>query len=763
MVVAAGDCRGRVSATGEVVVKARDAVARSISVGFLGVLLGVAACDGASDAQNADAAATVSSETRVRSSPAGDGRWGRMTEAPRAVVQTSPAGSDAVAPCLSGTDTLQEYARKCMAAMNNVAIPGFVCDDDGAQRGHTASTEPLRQGAPGAVSCDAPNVLNGECDAGSKFHMLHRNNNNDGIYIAAHCRKQEHAPGEFGDIAMIAYNAKTGATCFFQALGFDTASGTLPGDVKPPSQGTSLNGLGGAYPWRTPAGTASVQCVRCHDNGPFVRSPYLAQLGNIWPAASATHDPNYLPGTIDAELTWNSDGMPYRFVGLDFQGWEAYTVKTNNNSSSASTCTGCHRLGVSQILTAGVATRFPDQGTSLDFALQATAPEGDSHYQHSKTPTYSASSPIWMTPGNIDATPWTKPGVQGPSLDPTDPAVNLASAQHTAGCAGEFANSTSAVPATSPNCYVDRFARGDTCTGPSGGVINGGTKSTVTDYTSDVEIPLGCANQPGCAVGFYYWTSLHGPFYQQSAASVPFTSGSFIGSALRIAVKNGSWVVQEKLNAQDFQQGGKPSPGAPGGTYGGIGFSRIASVPNVANCGSGIVLNAVADPTGGQATTTATLFSPASASLAILSGFIGNVATDRSSALRVNDIASPDSTVLSQVHIVSPSVAQWFTGEAWNNSCASWAPSAHYAAQNVLSNNDVQLVASSVAPHAICYLTGIGGNWADSRPDGMGGMNQPYAKIYQGAGGDLRLQVWPPSASDRGGVFAYASCLNIDS
>ena len=731
--------------------KARDSVARSASVGLFGVLLGVAACDIGNDAQHADAATVTS----------GDVRWRRMIEAP-AVVQTSAASSAAVAPCLSGTDTLQVYARKCMAAMNNVAMPGFLCDDDGAQPGHTASTEPLRQGASGAVTCDAPNVLNGRCDAGSKFHMLHRNNNNDGIYIAAHCRKQEHALGEFGDIAMIAYNAKSGATCFFQALAGDTATGTLPGDVKPPSQGTSLNGLGGAYPWRTPGGphsTASIQCVRCHDNGPFVRSPYLAQLGNIWPAARATHDSNYLPGTIDTELSWNSDGMPYRFVGLDFQGWEAYTVKTNNNSSSASTCTGCHRLGVGQVLNAGVATRFPDEGTSLDFALQATAPEGDiSHYQHSKTPTYSPSSPIWMTPGNIDATPWMTPDAQGMSPDPTDPAANLASAQHTAACADHFAHNT-----TDPDCYVDRFARGDTCTGPSGGVINGDTKSTVTDYTSDVEIPLGCANQPGCPVGFYYWTSLHGPFYQTSAAAVPITSGSFIGSALRIAVKNSSWVVQSKLNAQDFQQGGKPSPGAPGGTYGGIGFSRIASVPSSASCGSGIVLNTVADPTGSQATTTKTLFSPASASLAILSGFIGNVATERSSILRVNDITSPSSTVLSQVHLVSPSVAQWFTGEAWNNTCASWAPSAHYAAQNVLSNNDVQLVTSSVAPHVICYLTSIGGDWANSRPDGMGGTNQPYAKIYQGAGGDLRLQVWPPSASDRNGVFASASCLNIDS
>jgi hypothetical protein len=368
-----------------------------------------------------------------------------------------------------------------------------------------------------------------------------------------------------------------------------------------------------------------------------------------------------------------------------------------------------------------------------------------------------------MTPGNIDATPWTTPGMQGSSLDPTDPAVNLASAQHTADCAGEFANSTSAVPTTSANCYVDRFARGDTCTGPSGGVINGATKSTVTDYTSDIEIPLGCTNQPGCPVGFYYWTSLHGPLYQKSAASIPITSGSFLGSALRIAVKNSSWVVQEKLNATDFQQGGNPSPGAPGGTYAGIGFSRIASIPDFTTCSSGIVLNTVADPTGGHATTTKTLFSPASASLAILSGFIGNVATDRSSVLQVKDITSPSSTVLSQVHVVSPSVAQWFTGEAWNDTCGNWAPSTHYAAQNVFSNNDAQLVTSSVAPHVICYITGIGGDWANSRPDGMGGTNQPYAKIYQGSNGDLRLQVWPPSLTDNDGVYAYASCLNIDS
>jgi hypothetical protein len=663
-----------------------------------------------------------------------------------------------VASCLSGTDTLKIYARKCTAAMDHVEIPNFDCD--------VGSTEPPRQGAVGALACDAPNVLNGVCDKGSKFHMLHRNVSNDGIYIAAHCRKQELGAGEFGDIAVIEYNAKTGATCFFQALASDVepilpaTEGVLPGVVLSPKLGTSLDGSG-TYPWRTPANTASIGCIKCHDNGPFVRSPYLAQLGDLWPAPGGVADTNYLPGTIATETFWNGQMMPYKFVGLDYQKWEAYSVSKNNNSATASTCTNCHRMGVSQKLVTGSSPqRFPTSGSSLDFGLQATAPSGSSHYQSSKNP-YSASSPIWMTPGNVDATPWPVPGVPGLSLDPVDPGVNTAHAQHIADCATEFATSSADVPTLSASCHINRFARGDTCMGPTTEVIiNGTTKSDTTDYTSNIEIPLGCKDQADCPPGFYYWTSLHGPFYQNSTAAVAIASPSFRGSYERIAAVGGNWVLQQKLNATDLV-GAAPSPGAPGGAISGINFSRIASIPIGSSCGGGVALSSVVDTTGGSASTSTTLFSPASSSLGILSGFIGNVTTTRTSSLQIFDTST--ATKLTQTHIVAaPPAKLWFTGEAWTNTCSSWAPSTYYAAQNIQSNDDVQLVTAAVAPHVICYLTGIGGNWATSRPDGSGGMDQPYATIYQGLAGETRLKVWPPVATDADGITAYASCLNID-
>ena len=83
--------------------------------------------------------------------------------------------------------------------------------------------------------------------------------------------------GHYGDIAVIQHNRNNGATCFYQALG------NLDGNVKAPSKGTS------AWPWLTPAGTASIGCAGCHDNGPLIRSPYLTQITG----------PNALPGAGD--------------------------------------------------------------------------------------------------------------------------------------------------------------------------------------------------------------------------------------------------------------------------------------------------------------------------------------------------------------------------------------------------------------------------------------------------------------------------------
>jgi hypothetical protein len=243
-------------------------------------------------------------------------------------------------------DPLQDYALQCDAAIG-ATIPDFDCD---------AGTEvPMTHPHPTpnypVGTCDRPNRLNRECDPGSRFQVFTRTAD---VFSVGHCRKRGLGSGEYADIAVIQYNRNNGATCFYQALG------TLPAKVMAPSKGQ------GAWPWISPSGTAGIACGGCHDNGPFIRSPYLDQVTGA----------NALPGSDD--FGFNST-QPYAFVGSDFAGWKAFKVEVAGNE-----CLGCHRLGVNNV-TAG-------RGTALDFALRATAAT-----EEQKNPP-SADSPIWMPP-----------------------------------------------------------------------------------------------------------------------------------------------------------------------------------------------------------------------------------------------------------------------------------------------------------------------------------------------------------------------------
>jgi len=242
------------------------------------------------------------------------------------------------------TDTLPQYAAKCDAAIG-ITVPDFNCDN--------GTLVPTTNYANG--KCDRPNRLNQECDPNSRFQVLA---NTTDAYIVAHCRKKGLGAGHYGDIAVIQHNNNTGATCFYQALG------DLDGNVKAPSKGSSV------WPWYSPASTASIQCVRCHDNGPIIRSPYLTQLTGT----------NKLPGA--GEFSFNSN-QPYSFVGEDFASWKAYKVEVSGN-----TCNGCHRMGVSNMF-------GYDDGVALDLGIRATAMS-----ETAKNP-HSLASPIWMTPGQI--------------------------------------------------------------------------------------------------------------------------------------------------------------------------------------------------------------------------------------------------------------------------------------------------------------------------------------------------------------------------
>jgi hypothetical protein len=260
---------------------------------------------------------------------------------------------------IAAAETLESYAQKCYAAIG-VTVPDFNCDN--------GTEVPIAHNDPNAIypdgNCDEPNRLNRACDPGSRFTVL---TNSPSAYVVAHCRKKGYGPSQYGDIAVIQHNRTTGATCFYQSKVVERRFGEPPldGHVKAPSKGT------GAWPWNSPEQAAGIQCVHCHDNGPLIRSPYLAQLKT---------GPNALPGATD--ITFNSN-QPYFFVGDDFAAWKVYKVEVDGNL-----CISCHRLGVSN-LSQGL------RGTAIDFAIRATGPS-----EEHKNP-YSPDSPIWMPPHHV--------------------------------------------------------------------------------------------------------------------------------------------------------------------------------------------------------------------------------------------------------------------------------------------------------------------------------------------------------------------------
>jgi uncharacterized repeat protein (TIGR01451 family) len=264
----------------------------------------------------------------------------------RADNQQTPDLLQASAPT---AETLEQYAAKCDLA-TGVTVPDFDCD--------AGSEVPTTHFANG--NCDRPNQLYQVCDPGARFQVL--TNTTDAL-VVAHCRKQAQAAGQYGDIAVIQYNRNNGAACFYQS----DLSGAQNGQVKAPSKGRS------AWPWLEPSGFG---CHSCHDSGPLIRSPYIAQnMGS-----------NTIPG---AGLSGFNTNQPYYWVGAGFESWRASKVEVTGNQ-----CNSCHRMGVSN---ASGSTGDPDQdsGTSLRFAIRATAPS-----QPHKNP-HSPDSPIWMPPSAI--------------------------------------------------------------------------------------------------------------------------------------------------------------------------------------------------------------------------------------------------------------------------------------------------------------------------------------------------------------------------
>ena len=606
--------------------------------------------------------------------------------------------------------SLAAYADECFKAIGE-DVPGFNCDKDSTDVPENHLTGP---GYPSDF-CDAPNVLNHECDKGSRFHVLKQTPD---VEIVAHCRKKGHRDGTFGDIAVIQYNQKNGNTCFYQALG-----PALPAEMPSPS----ATG-GGVAVWQDPMTTAGQNCIGCHDNGPFIRSPYLAQL-----RGEAT---NRLPGTKqdangrwDQRFSWNKT-LPYAFVGNAFQSWKVYSVSMTGTGGG---CMECHRLALSSRRVNAEPIVFFDglggnelQGTAQLYSRIATAAT-----QEQKNP-HSDDAPIWMKPGQTVWDPVTE-----------NQAIAVSSCATAIAVRGNNSNA----PPLPVGCQSVQYGQGTSCRGgPIRAVLNGATKSSPDPGRVDTVVDLGTCKTGKCPIGYCYWRSVHGPFWQNSKWIFPIGDAAYRGSFIRIYDEGGGW----KARAFSDSTGGVANA-PPGGTVECSGFNEILAVPDANNCGSG--LTSIADPSGTDLSDTAD--TKGIAAINILSGLIGNIAQAPRDFLKVFDQGGK--VLLAQQHSKPPSPFKLgsMQGESWAHGCGGWSPK--FAVKEVFTTSDVSLVAYPQSRDVRCFITGVTGAWSSTRD---GGKTQPFAEIYSGAAKDFRLRVFP-GGDGADNVGAYASCVSL--
>jgi hypothetical protein len=433
---------------------------------------------------------------------------------------------------------------------------------------------------------------------------------------------------------------------------------------------------------------------------------------------------------------WNKS-LPYSFVGNDFQSWKVYAVSVTGIGSR---CSSCHRMGLSSI--GGI---YPQEfsprgsrGTAQVFGPEATALTQVHKNDH------SAASPIWMIPG------------QNTTYDQS--VENHAKA--VAACAQAIAKhgNDSTAPPPPSKCTWVQYGQGNTCRGaPIRGVLNGATQSTPGSDRVETTVDTGVCARGECPVGFCYWRTLHGPFWQTSASSVPIDAPNYRGGFIRIYVnERGIWQP-----AALFDPTGGPPNAPPGGTFECTRYNEIVTVPDSNRCFAQPF--SIVDPDGTRLSD-AVDATVRGLTANVLSGLIGNVAQadvthEHLDFLRVFE--KGEKVLLAQSHSSKPPLPLKVgpdTGESWTNGCEAWKPA--YASKDVFSESDVLLVPPSQSHNVRCFITGITGAWSSTRNNAT---LQPYAEIYTGPMKDIRLRVFPTSlGSPPDSVGAYASCIRLN-
>jgi len=186
--------------------------------------------------------------------------------------------------------------------------------------------------------CDTPAWLSNKCYGHSYVQKLTTGNDKvAAVLMCRHAQSWSDATNDFDDIAIIVNNHESGKTCWFQTVSDGTKFDGK--NVVPPSKDATT-----AF-WQEPQVTAASKCNRCHDNGPWMSSPWIYKARVVpTDTAFAKYE---TPGAAFGD--WD----PHEFVTV--------AAKKMRPSDGNRSCSSCH--AISRKLYVGNANGYENHGT----------------------------------------------------------------------------------------------------------------------------------------------------------------------------------------------------------------------------------------------------------------------------------------------------------------------------------------------------------------------------------------------------------------
>jgi hypothetical protein len=336
---------------------------------------------------------------------------------------------EAAAPRAVADYTLYEHGKECFERLG-VAVPSFSCDGPRASR--------LKIEVDGVEvidhipdRCDKPDLVaeprnhylrdgkdRWDCVPGGRItKFTERNAAGDTVVTVVACRAQYLHPldsGIYENIAILQSNLRTNETCWFQIradpgiVARNVVSPFSPGRKRTDAAAARAEAL-----YVPPVTLASVEdgseCFRCHDNGVWLRTPWIMEANQVKASPDIDND---IPRT---------QGLPVH-VGQPFERWnlpryqpaqiqidaalfdaahpptprEAQQLKDGKLAPS-DTCTSCHPIGQSS-----VANEYEGTCNHLArFWMENKGPSYEGTALGMRLSRHGASFPLnaWMPPG----------------------------------------------------------------------------------------------------------------------------------------------------------------------------------------------------------------------------------------------------------------------------------------------------------------------------------------------------------------------------